>query len=103
MATMLPVTVAEKLEELLRLCDEHPNYLPLPEVAKLLGVKCDGLRNSIEHGRCPFGISWQLGANKAFKVPTATFYLWYTNGGGLAMSEVIGERLRRLSDPKEER
>ena len=47
--------------------------------AAFLGMDADSLRASIEHGGCPFGLGWQkdIRGNRAFKIPTATFYLWY--------------------------
>lgn len=80
----LPAPVEIKLAELQDLATKHPEYIPLPTVADFLGVNAEGLRYSIQKGNCPFGIFWQktLHGNKAFKIPTATFFLWYTQGMG---------------------
>ena len=83
MASLLvPQAVTEKLSELAELCRKEPVYLKTSSVAQFLGMDPAGLRCSIERGQCPFGIFWQKDArgNKAFKIPTATFYLWYTCG-----------------------
>lgn len=78
----VPQAVTDKLTELVALCEKEPVYLKTASTAQFLGMDPAGLRCSIERGQCPFGIAWQKDArgNKAFKIPTATFYLWYTNG-----------------------
>ena len=75
----MPPSVAAKKEELDRICGEHPDYIPIPVLAKFLKANPEGLRFSIEKGQCSWGIAWQKrpGGNKAFKVPTATFWAWY--------------------------
>lgn len=80
----IPEPVERSLEQLNQLVEKHPIYLPVGEVAEFMGMDHDGLRRSIETGNCPFGIGWQKGltGNRAFKIPTTTFYLWYTNGIG---------------------
>jgi hypothetical protein len=80
----IPKSITESITALNALVEQHPQYLPLPEVAKFIGANANGLRNSIEKGQCPFGLQWQksLNGNKAFKIPTVTFYLWYTQGVG---------------------
>lgn len=84
MKLTMPPETENKFAELYKLCEQHPNYLPLPAVASFLGANAEGLRCSIEQGRCPFGIGWQkdIRGNKAFKIPTGTFWLWYTQGAG---------------------
>lgn len=87
----LPPPAEDKIKELWEIVNENPSYLPLPVVAKFMGANAEGLRCSIERGRCPFGIEWQKEStygtvtykgNKAFKIPSATFFLWYTGGAG---------------------
>ena len=79
----IPRPVEDKLNELNELIGRNPSYIPLTEAALFLGMNADGLRASIEHGGCPFGLGWKkdVRGNRAFKIPTATFYLWYTQGG----------------------
>ena len=79
----IPRPVEEKLDELNRLIEENPIDIPIPELARFLGADAEGLRASIEHGQCSFGIGWQKDPRgyRAFKVPTVPFYLWYTQGG----------------------
>lgn len=79
----IPKPVSDKLDELNELIERNPLYIPLIEAARFLGMDDDGLRASIEHGACPFGLGWKkdIRGNRAFKIPTATFYLWYTQGG----------------------
>ena len=79
----VPQAIFDRADDVNKLVEAHPRFLPLPEVAQLLGVNAEGLRRSIETGQCPFGVSWQkrIDGNRAFKIPTLTFYLWYTQGG----------------------
>ena len=76
----IPLSITQGLDKLNDLVVKHPQYIPLPEVASFLGADKDGLRAMIERGLCPFGIGWQkVGATRlAVKIPTVTFYLWYT-------------------------
>jgi hypothetical protein len=62
------------------LCDAHPLYIPVNVAAKFLHVKPDGLRASIDQGRCPFGFSWTLGTRSGYKIPTITFVSWLIKG-----------------------
>lgn len=75
----MPTAVKTSLEELIKMCNENPKSIPIIEVAKFLGCKPDGLRNSMDTKRCPFGFAWQLGANRGYKIPTGKFFMWYTN------------------------
>ncbi len=79
----IPQAIYDRSDELNALVENYPRYIPVPEVAKFLGANAEGLRHSIEHGQCPFGVSWKktIHGNRAFKIPTLTFYLWYTQGG----------------------
>ena len=65
-----------KLQEMLR---RYPVYHPLSVVAKFLNMKPEGLRACIKQGRCPFGLGYEVDDKSAFKIPTETFYLWYTH------------------------
>ena len=78
----IPAPITEKLEELYRLVEANPISLPLTEVADFLGMNPDSLRCSIEQNRCPFGLEWQrtIHGNRAFKIPTVPFFMWYTQG-----------------------
>jgi len=79
----IPNPIIKKVDELNDLIERNPLYIPIPELARFLGANPDSLRASIEHGQCPFGFPWQkdMKGYRSFKVPTVTFYLWYTNGG----------------------
>lgn len=81
----LPPAVLDQVEKLNALVEANPQYIPVPEAAKFLGVNPDGLRHSIDSGQCPFGLAWQktIRGNKAFKIPTLTFYLWVTQCAGM--------------------
>jgi len=78
----IPKPIVDKLNELDKLVTRNPQFIPLIECASFLGAKSDGLRASIENNQCTFGISWKCmgAANRAFKIPTVTFYMWYTQG-----------------------
>lgn len=94
---VLPKVINDRIDELNDLVDKHPQYIPLPEAAKFLGVNPEGLRYGIEQGTIDFGICWAKpkrykkgkkqvivtldeNGNRAFKIPTLTFYLWITRG-----------------------
>ena len=78
----IPKPIVERWEELNKLVDEYPLYIPLNVLASFLGMSDEGLRAAIDNGKCPFGISWKLigKVNRGFKIPTFTFYMWYTKG-----------------------
>ena len=67
-------------EELKRLCERYPHWIPVDVAAEFLHVKPAGLRASIAQGRCPFGFSWKLGDRAGYKIPTTTFVAWFTKG-----------------------
>ena len=66
------------LADLSHLVEKYPAYIPVLAAAKLLHLKPEALRASIEQGRCPFGFCWQLGDRMAYKLPTLTFVRWFT-------------------------
>lgn len=68
--------LGNQLSELSRLIEENPVYIPVTAVAEFLHVKADGIRASMEQGRCPFGFSWKIGDKAGFKIPTLAFYNW---------------------------
>ena len=68
------------LEELNELVTTYPRWIPISAAAEFLHVKPEALRASIEQGRCPFGFCWKLGDRMAYKLPTVTFFCWYTKG-----------------------
>lgn len=78
---IVPTVIKKKMNELNELIEKNPDYISVVELAKFLKMKPDGLRNCIDNGKCPFGIGWKINArgNRAYKIPTATFYLWYTH------------------------
>ena len=78
----VPTTITSKLDELNRLCEKYPQKIPIEECAAFLGLA--SLRASVEHGNCPFGLGWlkKNSMNRAFFVPTLTFYLWVTQSAG---------------------
>lgn len=86
----IPQPIKDRIGELDKLVEEHPVYIPLPVVSKFLRANPEGLRACIESGKCPWGISWKkdIRGNKAFKIPTVTFYFWYV-GAAYRQIEVM--------------
>ena len=74
-------TIRSRLEELEALVKEHPRVLPAAEVASFLGVNREGLMAALMRQNAPFGFAYQKvdGAYRVPVIPTAKFYLWYTN------------------------
>ena len=76
----LPIVIADKLCALSQLVSQHPDYIPVEQAASFLNTDAESLRTAIEQGHCSFGYSWKNDKRgyRAFKIPTTTFYLWYT-------------------------
>lgn len=70
--------LTDSMAALSQLVEQYPMYIPVLAAAELLHIKPEGLRASIEQGRCPFGFCWSLGDRMAYKVPTLTFVRWFT-------------------------
>lgn len=78
----IPAPVLKKLDELNEIVKEHPVYIPPQVAAKFLGMNPATLIASIQARQCPFAFGYQktLHSNATNKIPSATFYLWYTQG-----------------------
>lgn len=83
----IPSPVLEKLDELNEIVKDHPVYIPPQVAAKFLGMNPATLIASIQARQCPFAFGYQktLHSNATNKIPSATFYLWYTQGWMLKM------------------
>jgi hypothetical protein len=81
-AIATPPEVTGKIAELNQIVKENPLSIPISILSKFLDCDDDGVRAYLQNSPYPFGMAWQKHgkANRAFKVPTAKFYLWYTNG-----------------------
>ena len=95
----IPNCIPSRYDELCRICDDNPKYIPVPVAADFLGCDAEGLRFGIEKGTVPFGFCWQkpkivtkgrhkgeaadVGGNRAFKIPTLKFYFWFMGQLGL--------------------
>lgn len=81
---MMNPVVVQKLEELDALVTAHPQAIPLEVAAEFIGIKSESLKAAIEQGKCSFAFSWQKSVSgyRSFKIPTTTFYLWFTNTRG---------------------
>ncbi len=79
-----PALVSARLDALDALVERHPVFIPVADVATLMGMDPTSLRASIDIGNCPFGLGWQkdIKGYKAYKIPTVPFYLWFTQGVG---------------------
>ncbi|WP_101698661.1 hypothetical protein [Clostridium minihomine] len=87
-ALTVPQPIIDKLCELNQLVEEYPDLIPLPVAARFMKVSPEGLRAYLDNHIAPFGLMWhQMGAvNKAYKIPTVKFYLWYTNGVAFSLN-----------------
>lgn len=76
----VPSVIADKLDALSQLVSQYPDYIPIEQASIFLNTDAESLRTAIEQGKCPFGYSWKKEKRgyRAFKIPTTTFYLWYT-------------------------
>lgn len=68
------------MEELTKIINNYPVYIPVSEAATFLHMGPDALRASMEQNRCPFGFSWKLGDRNGYKIPTIAFVSWLTKG-----------------------
>ena len=68
------------LENLSKLLEEHPFYIPVDVAAEFLHIKPANLRAAIDQGRCPFGFSWTLGERSGYKIPSIAFASWMAKG-----------------------
>ncbi len=77
----IPRAITDKYAELVKLCEEHPDYIPIEAASKFLNTNAECLKASIENGNCCFAIMWKQRINgyRAFKIPTLKFFLWCTN------------------------
>lgn len=77
-----PDIIEKRKTELDELIKEHPKAIPVPTLARFLGIDPTALRHSIMQGKSPFGMTYKLmgRTNNQFTVPTLQFYLWYTQG-----------------------
>lgn len=74
------IQIDARQAELSALVEAHPIYIPVRAVADFLHMKEEGLRASIEQGSCPFGLCWRAGDRMAYKIPTMTFFAWFSKG-----------------------
>lgn len=79
---ILPAKMIEQRLKFQEILEKYPIYIPLAVVAKFLNMKPEGLRACIKQGRCPFGLAYETDDKSAYKIPTETFFLWYTNTAG---------------------
>lgn len=86
----MPAVITTKLDELNLLCEKYPQKIPIEECAAFLGMAGESLRACLEHGSCPFGLGWlkKNAHNRAFYIPTLTFYLWVTQSAGFKNNKI---------------
>ena len=82
---MVPSVITERIGVLEALIEKYPLKIPLTKVAEFLDVNADGLMAALMRGNTPFGFAYQKqdGGNRVAVIPTATFYLWFTNINGV--------------------
>ena len=82
---MVPSVITERIKALENLIEEYPLKIPLTKAAEFLDVNADGLMAALMRGNTPFGFAYQKqdGGYRVAVIPTATFYLWFTNINGL--------------------
>ena len=68
----IPKPIMENMEKLNELVEKYPLDIPVPEVAKLMGMKPECLRAAIDCGTFKPGYSWRKGVaqNKGYKIAT---------------------------------
>jgi len=78
----IPESIANNYDKLVDLCETYPLKIPLEKAAEFLSMDKEGLRSSIEQGRCQFGICVKksIQGNRAFTINTLAFYSWVTSG-----------------------
>jgi len=96
----IPASISSTYNQLIDLCEENPVDIPLVKAAKFLGMEAEGLRSSIEQGRCQFGLCVQkkIYGNRAFKINTFAFFNWLTDG---AMFKTL--KIQKLHENKPRR
>lgn len=78
----IPSSITNRYDKLVELCEEYPLKIPLEKAAEFLSMDKEGLRSSIEQGRCQFGLCVQksIHGNRAFTINTLAFFSWVTGG-----------------------
>ena len=79
----MPKELLEREELFLSICKTYPISIPTSVVAKFLGMDVDCLRESIDQGKCRFGVGGRNGlkGNRFSNISTLVFYKWVTMGG----------------------
>lgn len=73
-----PQAIIDRENELIDICNQYPRSIPPEVAAKFCGMDKDCLRESIDQGKCRFGIGGKNGlqGNRFCKIPTLAFYNW---------------------------
>ena len=73
----IPKPIMENVNDLV---DKDPLDIPVPEAAKLMGMKPECLRAAIDCGTFKPGFLWKIAGahNKGYKIATIPFWRWYT-------------------------
>lgn len=81
----IPEPIRERMDELENLVNDNPFELSVNQTAQFLRMDAECLRACIEAGKCPFALGWKKNTrgSRAFKIPTASFYFWYTVNSGM--------------------
>lgn len=83
----IPEEIVSQINELNQIVKRHPKSVPLMECAEFLGMDPESLKRNIELMRCPFALGWtsKEGSYRSCKIPTVTFWLWYTNNQSIGV------------------
>lgn len=75
-----PESIIDSENRLEEICNEYPVFVPVNVAAKYLGMDITCLRDSIDQGKCRFGIGGRNNGNgnRFAKIPTLAFYNWVT-------------------------
>lgn len=84
---MTPNVITERIVALEKLIEKYPLKIPVSAAADFLDMNTDGLMSALIRGNVPFGFAYQKqdGGNRVAVIPTATFYMWFTNINGMCV------------------
>lgn len=80
-----PQAIIDSEKELEEICNKYPRCIPVEVVANYIGMDDNCLRESIDQGKCRFGIGGKNGVrgNRFSKIPTIVFFNWVDMGKNL--------------------
>ncbi len=80
----IPQCVLDRYEKLVKICNEHVNYIPVEVVAEYYGITTQALRNMINSGNCTFAINTAQTtkpySRQFYVISMYAFYMFETQG-----------------------